>query len=159
MSGSIRLSKKHGINPTLTFCPRCHGESDVLVLVGRAIKYKCRTCGQMHIGMPPKRKCIQCGTCHGAAGFENLGEFDGTTDRLPAGEPCDKCKKEMDEHKRIVEAGGIYWKCSKCESEGVILGASELAGDVRRHMKIDPPAPCGVDFEGKDLCPVCKEKP
>ena len=67
--------------------------------------------------------------------------------------------------------GGIFWKCSPdkggCGSEGVVKPEAALAVAVRaQHVKEghikepepgQPHEPCGIDFEGGTLCPVCSE--
>lgn len=91
-------------------------------------------------------KCPKCQTCvtYGS-NRENVGTV-GEHDRLP-GNLCQACETEISEHKQLVAEGGIYFKCAECPATGVVKGSTELAKAVRRAMKIDPPAPCGVEFE------------
>lgn len=148
----LRLSEKFGVNPVLTYCPRCGGETSELILAGACSVYQCDACKQKIVGKRPK----ECPKCHvkGDGYFRRLGEFDGSHDKLPATEPCEKCKEEIAQHKKIVADGGILWRCRDCNSEGVIR-YSELAHDVRVALKIPPPAPCGVEFSKATGCPVC----
>jgi len=155
--GSIRLDPKRGVNPALTFCPRCGGETNELLLVGLAEVRRCSKCSGRIVGPPPRDGI--CPLCHqNGREFKYLRQFDGSRERLPASQPCDKCQVEMKKHREIVEAGGVYWRCSDCKSEGVLRETAELSKEVRKQMKIEPPAPCGVEFS-KDTCPVCGPNP
>lgn len=147
--GGIRLDPKRGVNPALTVCPRCGGETNELVLAGLKGKYKCEKCGQRMVGR--FETCPRCGA--GREHFKLLGEFDGSREKVLASEPCDKCKKMIEEHAQIVREGGIYWKCKDCESEGVIK-PSPFATMIREKANIQPPDPVGFEFD-KTMCPVC----
>jgi hypothetical protein len=82
-----------------------------------------------------------------------VGEI-GENDRLPASEPCDACKAEIAEHKRLVAEGGVYWRCLKCGSEGVIKD-SEFAQNIRKMSNHPAPEPVGIEFNGPPQCPTC----
>jgi len=145
----ILLSEKFGINPTLTYCPRCGGEGQELLLLGRATEYECGCCHGKIIGTKPKGDCPHCG----ATGifYTRIGEFDGSHRRLPGTEPCDKCKKELEELKEEIAKGGVPWKCDICKSEGVIKSESNFAKNFRKeHPK------AGIILD-KDNCPVCSK--
>jgi hypothetical protein len=146
------LHKEKGVNPKLTYCPRCGGESNELLLLGAHDKKFTCSCGEVYIGYPRGGKCVK--GCGGHVAFDKeIDEYE----RLPATDVCDECKKEIAKHKKIVTEGGVYWKCSVCSSEGVIK-KSKFADAVRRAHKIDPPGECGVDFGGSQNCPVCSKK-
>ena len=148
----MRLSKEKGVNPKLTFCRRCGGDTEELMLIGaNEGKFTCSQCGMVSFGSQPMGYCPNCKQNHLMTRTGTIGEYE----KLPASEPCDKCKKEITKHESIVAKGGVYWKCTKCGSEGVIKGTTELAKEVRKRHKIKKPAPCGIDFEGTYLCPVC----
>ena len=66
-------------------------------------------------------------------------------EKLPGG-LCEGCEKEIADHNRIVEEGGIFFKC-KCGTEGVVRESSELAKEVRKNLGVAAPAHCGVKFE------------
>jgi hypothetical protein len=148
---SIRLHPKLGLNPVLTYCCRCGGESQELILAGDARVYQCQTCKQKMIG----DRAESCPKCHVKMAYlEKFTPEFGT--KLPSREPCDNCKNEIEEHRRIVADGGIYWKCSACTASGVIkMDGFTMA--VRAQLKIDAPKPCGVEFSQKD-CPACGPK-
>lgn len=146
---SIRLHPTKGVNPRLTFCRRCGGEANELILVGaQDMKYTCDDCGTLHYGRPDLGRCGKCkGTRFTQAG--RLTEYE----KLPASDYCDDCKKEIAEHKAIVEAGGIYWQCPKGHG-GAIRHTSPLAARVREKAGIAAPKPVGIKLE-EDNCPAC----
>ena len=153
MKGSIILHKTLGINPRLTVCPRCGGEVNEIALLGNQntlyqyLRSGCQLHMRYHLGH-------RCPSCRGYS--ERVRELDAH-EKVLASDICDKCKKELQEHKAIVEEGGVYWKCSNCHSEGVIKGNSELARAVREHSGIKAPDPVGIEFTEKE-CPVCSKK-
>lgn len=153
MGGSIRLHEKLGVNPKLTFCPRCGGDARELILVGADDGvYKCRECDITVFG-------YGLGTCPGCNSANRTLSKIRTMEeheRLP-GSPCEKCEKEINEHRAVVEAGGVYFKCTDCGVEGVIRGTAQLAKDARKELKVEAPKPCGVEFSKKQGCPKCGE--
>jgi len=154
---SIRLHKEKGVNPKLTVCRRCGGKADELMLIG-AMDYKdiCRECGTVHYGgafnlRTGRKRCQNCDS----VGFdrEPIGEYE----KIPASEPCSKCKEELAQHKVEVDKGGIYFKCKDCNRSGVVKADHPLAVDVRKHTKIEAPNPVGIEFD-KGNCPVCRKE-
>lgn len=151
----IILHSRLGVNPRMTVCPRCGGDGDKLMLLGsQNYKYTCRyaNCGLTHYGKPTGAAARTCPGCGLAADWVNRTELDDN-ERLPASAPCRKCQAEIDEHKKVVAEGGIYFRCKDCKAQGVIR-ANELTAKVRAHAKIEPPNPVGVEF-AKDDCPSC----
>lgn len=147
---NIRLDPERGVNPCLTVCPRCGGESPELLLLGTSDwLHECAVCGITNVGPKGQLRCKVDGCGGRLKLIRRLEEYE----RLPATEPCDACKAEIDEHKAIVEAGGIYWRCADCKASGVIK-SNEFAAEVRKAHGIDPPDPCGVEFT-KENCPAC----
>lgn len=144
----MQLHPEKGLNPHLTTCPRCGGEGQEILLLGKHNKiYKCPSCGQTHIGRPKKGNCQKCGT---------VVEFEreiGESERLPGGF-CDACKEEIEKFKKVIAEGGIHWKCEECRREGVITHDAPLAAAVRKKLGIFAPDPCGITFT-KEECPVC----
>jgi hypothetical protein len=150
------LHKTKGVNPHLTYCPRCHGEAEEILLLGsNDYIYKCRICNKKYIGIPKNREC-QDKACRGY--IEKIRVIEDN-EKLPSQELCDKCIKEIKEHSDEVARGGVYWKCDKCNHSGVIKHNAEYAKLVRKTMKINPPDPCGIDFtdEADKICPICSE--
>jgi rubrerythrin len=149
---AVLLDEELGVNPTMTYCPRCGGQTNELALVGRAYKYRCKYCGIIVVGRNPKR-CPNP-DCNGRFGdFVNEGKFDGTHEKLPASYLCDNCKKEIEEFKLEVEKGGVPWRCSDCGSEGVVKHDSDFAKKFREVQGKG----VGVMFS-KETCPVCNKE-
>lgn len=178
---SLTLDPKKGVNPYLTYCTRCvrvHGrdpdrlapkekrahDGPELVLMGMlGFVDTCRQCGMRHYGGAKKKQysqpysgskeCVSCG--NDTFDRRKLGEYE----RIPSSEPCEECKKEIEEENKkkqeILEGGGIFLKCEDCGLEAMLRGDHELAKEVRAKMKIDPPHPCGVAVTKKD-CPMCR---
>jgi hypothetical protein len=143
MSG-ITLDPKQGVNPHLTYCPRCGGESKELILIGnRKYKTLCSNCNTMNYGSRKNEKCGRCKEQMFNAKQEEISEWE----KLPATEPCDKCKEEIDQHRKIVAAGGVYVRCKTCNMKGVAIPESQAAKMTREAMKIQAPDPCGLEFE------------
>ena len=143
----LSLHKKKGLNPHLTVCSNCGGPTNEIVLIGaHAYIGRCQGCG-LTIYRQRGGACPKCkGSVEYVRGIED-------NERLTGG-LCDKCTEEQNGLKAEVVAGGIYWRCSDCQSHGVLKRTSELAIAVRRQMKIEAPAPCGVEFS-KTECPAC----
>lgn len=150
MNDSIPLHKEHGLNPKLTFCPRCGDEGNEIMLIGaRDDKFTCRACTTVSFGA---RKCLKC-----ADGGAGTTEKIGASERLP-GSLCTACKTEVAEHKREVAAGGVYFRCADCNAQGVIKAGTQFAVRVREFHATPAPAPIGVEFSNAD-CPQCSVKP
>lgn len=149
----IYLHPKLGVNPKLTFCRRCGAEVNELVLIGsKTGKYKCGNCGLLMFGGRPGVG-ERCPNCKGRReDFSRVGEI-GEWERLPASELCGKCAKEVEHFRQEVEAGGVYWRCHDCKSQGVIK-KSPFADRVRVLAGI-PTGPCGVELSKERLCPKC----
>lgn len=159
MSGSITLHPKKGVNPHLTYCPRCGGEGRELVLLGNHdCKTLCEHCGTMNFGT---RKGGTCGKC-GKKMYNSKTEEIGDHEKLP-GSLCEKCEKEIEQHDQIVAEGGVYFRCRDCKKNGVIR-KSDFADAVRRAHGLTEPKedgafpPCGVEFSQSEGCPACGQK-
>lgn len=139
----ITLHPELGVNPRLCFCPRCGGPSNMLVLAGNRNYYTtCNNCGMRGYGIPVGDRCKKDG-CHGH--FDRRKELEAS-EQLP-GDLCDGCEKEIVEHKAVVAAGGIYWKCDACNQQGVIKATAPICQTVREQSGIKPPAPVGIAFD------------
>lgn len=154
MGGSIRLHPEKGVNPFLTYCPRCKGESPELILVGANDGvFACPECKINNIGRPDNGKCGGCGyQSNSWSRTRTLKEGE----RLPGG-LCEACKKEEVDHKAVVADGGVYFKCTDCGCRGVIK-KNGFADRVRERLKTPAPKPCGVEFSKDQGCPKCGEK-
>ena len=81
MSKSIRLHPERGINARLTYCFRCGGDGQELMLIGiNEGKYQCAACQTIHYGYPKGNVCQSCGT-HDVPKIGTLDEFE----KLPTG--------------------------------------------------------------------------
>jgi hypothetical protein len=90
--------------------------------------------------------------------FTRVRAFDGGQDKVYASEPCETCQQQTEEHRAVVAAGGVYWKCRDCHSEGVIKAESSFAAMVRQKSGVPIPNPVGVEFDKEHGCPVCGEQ-
>ena len=128
----------------MTCCRNC-GEDVGLALLGRdENKFTCRSCSTVSFG---SKKCLKCDSRDGSV------SVIGDQEKLPT-EICDKCQAQAKAMAEVVRDGGIYFHCKDCPANGVIRAQSDLAVDVRRHMGIEAPDPCGVELD-KTSCPAC----
>lgn len=146
----MRLHPEKGVNPRMTFCQRCGGDSPVIILLGAVeSKYKHR-CGQIYFGTPGAKD--YCPKCKDPArdGLENIGNI-GEHERLPGG-LCDKCEAEVKALNAEVALGGVLFKCRDCPATGVVKHDSEFAKDWQsKHPGV------GREFSKRD-CPACGPK-
>jgi len=183
MSG-VTIHPEKGVNPFLTYCPRCKGEAPEIVLVGADDGiYQCDAGlseGGPHrmVGRPrPTMDSGDCQQCGHLARWSRVGTLK-EGQRIQATQPCDACLKELAEWKEVVEAGGVYFQCEDCRATGAIKVTAPLAQLVREsHQKqreeedktVQPGRyttasqkkgdamvyiACGVAFTKKD-CPAC----
>ena len=52
-------------------------------------------------------------------------------------------KKEAEQ--QIIDQGGIRWKCSNCDSDGVLFADTKIAKDVRKRLN-KPIGECSIEF-------------
>ena len=147
---SIHLHPKKGLNPHMMTCPGCGKDNGSIALLGIANGvFTCRSCGLKHVGFPgsPKGGCQKCG----GHDFKRAELYD--YDRVPGG-LCAECEAEQKAFDDVVRTGGVYFRCKRCGSQGVIRADVELAKKVREHAKIEAPNPVGVEL---DECPECSD--
>jgi len=149
---SIRLHETKGVNPKLCFCPRCANDNGEIALPGADDRvWECTSCNVRHYG---RKLSGGCPECHFSLTLSHrLGEHE----KVP-GSLCDDCKQREDDCNAEVRAGGVFWRCTSCGSEGAIKADSQLATLVREHFNAPPPAPVGCEFSDAD-CPVCGPNP
>ncbi len=141
---SLQLHKEKGLNPHMTYCPRCKGEGPEIMLLGAHNKvYVCSSCEMHHIGRPKKGACTQCSA---DVVFERELE---DSERIP-GSLCKDCEAQI----KMVEEGGVFFKCKDCDAIGSIKGDHPLAIQARKQTGVAAPNPCGIEFD-KNTCPVC----
>jgi len=147
---SIPISNKHGVNPSVVVCARCGKDTGELVLPGKVNRYSCSNCKTKEIFL--QHGSDGCPKCGKEAG--RLTRMEGDVEmprKISMGTICPDCV----EQKEIVKQGGVYWECKDCKSIGVVRAEAPLAQRVREINKVEPPAPCGIEFTKEDLCPVC----
>jgi hypothetical protein len=132
----------------MTFCARCGGDADELMLIGNlTVIRECASCDRKLYGMRSTDKCA----CGSYGPHREVGRV-GERDKLPAVELCKKCQQEIAEHEAIVTSGGVYWRCLECKCEGVIK-PNDFTKAVRKTMKEqgtledEEHGPCGVEFK------------
>lgn len=145
MSGrSLTLHPKKGVNPRMTFCPRCGGEGKSLMLIGVHDKSgKCPTHGRVY---GAQFRCPAKGCGNDLTDVRTITE----SERLPDSQPCTTCEAEIKAHADIVAQGGVYWRCTECKKAGVIKPCG-LTEDARRAAQVETPNPLGIEFA------ACKE--
>lgn len=153
MGGSIHLSREHGVNPHLCFCPRCGGDSNMLMLTGSAHKYKCEVCGLVHIGRPKDGGCANPKCSAAGSRLIDQGELK-PSEKLP-GDLCESCRKEIETFKAEIDRGGVPIKCTDCGMEGVLKAENPIAQAVRAKNNGQV---MGVEFD-KTNCPKCGPSP
>lgn len=137
----------------MVVCYNCGKETGEIVLLGNSdCLFECQACGSTVIGKPRAVKCKKCGQRHTLKKIRRLSE----TERIPTG-LCDSCKNIFDEMRKVVEEGGIYWKCKNCGSHGTLEAETGLAKLIREKTNIKAPDPVGIDIDS-DNCPVCSKK-
>jgi hypothetical protein len=148
MNGSIPVHPERGLDPHLSFCPRCGGETNAIA-IGHIKKAELPN-GQLVYAQKGKQSNImkQLREQNMIGWNERLDWRDlGENERIPDSEVCEKCKTEIEEWADLVKAGGAYMKCSACGCNGVIKPGTELAEAVRKSTGIEPPDPVGVEFD------------
>lgn len=141
----IPLHPTRALDPHLTYCPRCGGDTDEIT-VGHLWKVKTSK-GWLYFNRGELRKALV------SAGF-NAHAYNLTdaidvkeNERVPSPTLCNNCQKEMVEFKKEVEAGGVYFRCTKCLTHGVIKAGTTMAVAVREAHGIPAPGECGIEFD------------
>lgn len=144
---SIVLHKTLGVNPRMTFCPRCGGDGQELVLLGIANFHGyCQQHGHVYGARGNKCPIERCGN--------NLRDVKELLDceRVPGYDICDACTKTVEMQKKVISEGGIAFRCKGCGTEGAIPMSEKMAKlihDVRAKNAL------GVEVES---CFHCAEK-
>lgn len=143
----ILLHPTKGVNPRMTQCPRCGGPGEEIILLGRLdMKFTCARCHQVSYGA---RHCLneKCQSSHGTQ--EPIEEHE----RLPGG-LCKACEAKQAAVDAMVQAGGAYFRCKRCKSEGAIKADVPLVIALRERYGVVAPNPIGVELE---MCPHCHD--
>lgn len=140
----ITLHPTLGVNPHLTYCPRCGGDTNEIMLIGtRTTIRKCAGCGIKIYGHGWVEPCPKC---------KHKGPHDQVgrimeNDKLPGSTVCDACAKELAAFRKVVDKGGVYFYCAECKHSGVIKASAAFSKAFRRHHNIAAPNPIGVEFD------------
>lgn len=156
---SIPISRDGGLEPHLTYCPRCGGETPELTIgVAYWLTWEGPISNEYGFNRGQKIGVYNRGRRSPllkTMGLEHVPNWLGRVhverhEKLPASEPCDECKAEIEEHKQIVKDGGVYFKCAECGRDGVIKDSPfarrvrEISVDVGRSKNVHKP--CGIQF-------------
>lgn len=148
---SIKLHKRLGPNPRMSFCPKCGGDASALALIGDAnFKGVCPEHGDVY-GLRARAHTCSVPNCG-----RQLSDVVELTDyeKVPSPMPCTKCAEGLALQKKAIEEGGIAWRCCTCGSEGAfILGEDEESNAQIRAVR--QRGYTGVEIPG---CPVCAKK-
>ena len=145
----IRIDPERGVNPRMTRCVQCGGDTMQIALLGDTdYEFECPACDIKVLGRKGQSRCPKCKK-HILKRLRRLDEFEKIALGL-----CPTCEENRHLIDTAVRAGGIMWKCSDCHNTGAIVASHALAVAVREKMNIQPPHPCGVEFSNAG-CPVC----
>jgi len=147
----IPIHPERGLDPHLTFCPRCGGETNGLtigVIRKAEIPNGQLVYAQRGSEQKMRKRLLEQGMIsdHERLDWRELGE----NERVPDSSVCEQCKTELTDWADLVKQGGCYFKCNQCGCNGVINPGSEMAAAVRKATGKPPPQPCGVAFETCD---------
>jgi len=141
---SIPVDKERGIDPHMAYCVRCNEDNGLTlgVLVKTVDDH-----GDTHYTQRGSTsKFNRERSKHGLPELYNWETVTDPSERIPSG-LCDKCENEIDSFTEEVAKGGIYFKCAKCPTTGVLKHDCNLAKGVREQMGIEAPNPVGIEFE------------
>lgn len=145
----VPIDNKRGLDPHMTFCPRCGNESDKIT-IGVIMEGTLQDGRKVYANRGQTSKTVKQLKKQGINQHITWEEITDPYKKIPATQPCEKCLAEISEHKKIVSDGGVYWRCIQCNLHGVIK-AGEFARAVRETHKLTNNEPCGVEFQS------CKE--
>jgi len=127
-------------------------ERTIEIKDGENIKHQCPKCGIFIVAETGRKECYKCGT--------ELTEIGKIDDLEKIGTICQNCQervaKQIKEHSEIVKEGGIYFRCLKCKTNGVIRPHNKLCQEVREKLGAPIPEACGIEIES---CYNCEDKP
>jgi len=141
----IYLDKEKGVNPVIVPCanPECKEGAGIAMLGINGYMATCQKCGKVSIGVGKLTStCLNCK----ARALGNHVEL--TNKNMPPIEGfCNSCKKKIEDE---VKAGGIYYRCLKCGSQGVVKRDADISIEIRK--KVAAPDPVGVELPDCQYC-------
>ena len=138
---------KRNLHPR--YCPWCRKPGDDYAELGMRDRiYHCKACENQYLGAAWPGSCPACRAPSGKAELIRQLQPD---EPIP-GKLCDPCQGKAADMALTVEKGGVYFRCKKCNAQGVIEADVPFAKDIR--LKVGKPAPedVGVEIEN---CPNC----
>lgn len=154
---NIPLDEEKGLNPIITICPICYEQTEEIALAGNSDIYECNNCHEKIISYPGKKIECKCGnikTILSPDNFKLLRKFDTEKDEVYSQQPCDKCKKILEEQEEQIKNGGIYFRCKNCGSNGVIK-AGETTSNIRKQLNRKEFEIFGIEY---NTCYNCSNK-
>ena len=123
-------------------------DTEVEIKDGEDFKYQCSKCGIFILGSAGAKECYSCGG--------EMIELGKISDTETIGIICQECQKridkQMEEHKQIVKDGGIYFRCLKCKTRGVIKPNNKICQETRERLEVDISEPCGIEIDSCFNC-------
>jgi hypothetical protein len=138
----IKLHPTKGVNPHLGTCRWCGADNGEILLLGAMdYSYECSSCGLNHISDVAPRTCQKCR----GSKFKPRRQIE-EMEKI-CGALCASCNAKKQASEDAVIAGGVFFSCEECGSQGAIIGTSVLAQAVRKQSGIAPPNPVGIKFQ------------
>lgn len=144
--GSLHLQEQKAFGVSMVVCERCKKPTGEILLLGPADHFVCNDCGTHGLGKG-RSVCSRCGSTS-----LSIVERNVVPPKYIANGFCKECKAELAHHDALVRQGGVYWKCQKCGSTGVVQPGTLPALTTRHRLGIVAPKPCGMVIS---CCPVC----
>jgi len=123
---------------------------EVEIKTGEDIKHKCLKCGFSILSSTGATECCNCGG--------ELKEIGKIGEEENIGTVCQECEerieKQKEEHRQLVKEGGVYFRCLKCKTIGVIKARNPICQKARKEMNAPVPEPCGIEL---DSCYNCEK--
>lgn len=130
MSNNIPIDKERGLDPHMCVCVNC-GKNTGLT-IGVILKAKDAEGNTHYCNRGETTKYNKSLT---KAGIDKVTGWETITDsweKVPIGF-CEKCAKVMELLYHEAKNGGVMFKCSECNIEGVFKANSEAALEIRKN--------------------------
>jgi len=138
-----------------TYCPGCMKDLGRAVDLGQSNRvHMCGDCSNYYTGAVWPGKCPVCG---GPPAHQNYIKSLSPMDAVP-GDMCHDCLSKQAEMDQAVKAGGIYFQCAGCGTDGVFSASTSFAQRVREETKKPAPQDVFVQIKACPQCPVYDDK-